>query len=344
MRKVTQLLLFITILTLTSGCFLLPVAETFPSPPVVTMPRERFFIFEQVMRGDVISEEILIAEHIPAARMSHFFTEDNVKVLEVFVSFGDEVAEGDLLAMLDIGDLERELDELRRMRRLSELELRQISERQAFLLRQIPDMAMDSASYRWARDSLRLTMEHHDRLIEHVEQQIESRHLYAGMDGVITTLVYFFEGVYSNTRVNIATVSDISVTAFVVQGDLAEAMRPGDRFKMALDGETHNMIVIDPIEHGLDVQPREKTAYLTFVDEPPDIGFSTRGELQVVLGEASDVLYIHISLLHRVEDRAFVYVTDENGMRIIRNVVPGIEGKDIVEIISGLEEGELIIR
>jgi hypothetical protein len=323
---------------------LLPVEEAAPSAPVIFVPQERFFITEQVARGNVISEATLIADHVPAARMSHFFREDDIKILELFVSFGDEVAEGDLIAILDTVELESELDELTRMRRLSELELRQLSERQTLLLRQLPYMAMDNASYRWARDSLRLTIEHHDRLIEHIKQQIENRHLRAGMDGIISSLVIFFDGLSSNSRVNIATVSDRSVTAFVVQGELTANMRPGDLLKMTLDEDVHEMIVVDPIEHGLDLEPQAEAAYLTFVDEPPDFRFSTRGVVHIILSEAIDVLYIPVSLLHRVEDRTFVYVPDENGMRTVRNVVPGIEGGLIVEIVSGLEEGELIIR
>ena len=327
-----------------TGCSLLPAVEAFPSPPAIFVPQERFFLTEPVKRGDVISEDTLIANHVPAASMRHFFTEDDIKITEFFVTFGDRVVEGDLIALLDTDDLERELEELRLTRQISELELRQLSERQALLSRRLPYMAMDSASYRWARDSLRLTIEHHDKLIEHVESQIESRHLRAGMDGVITTLVIFFEGLYSNSRVNVATVSDISVTAFVVQGDLATDMNPGDRFKMTLDDELYDMIIIDPIDHGMNVEPDETTAYLTFVDEPPDIGFSVRGIVHIILDEASNVLYIPVSLLNRVENRIFVYVPDENGMRNVRNVVPGIEGKIYIEIVNGLEEGELIIR
>ena len=344
MKKVALSVFPIIIFSLMTGCFLLPVEEIFPSPPAIFVPQERFFLTVPVMRGDVVSEEALVAEHIPAASMRHFFSEDDIKILEVFVTFGDEVAEGDLIAMLDTVDLENELDELRLMRRLSELELRQLSERQSFLSRRLPDFAMDSASYRWTRDSLRLTIEHHDRLIEHIEQQIESRHLRAGMDGVITSLVVFFEGLYSNSRVNVATVSDTSVTAFVVRGELASDMKPGDRFKMTLEDEVYDMIVIDPIEHGMNVEPMAEAAYLTFVDEPPDVGFSPRGIVHVILAESSDTLYIPVSLLNRVENRIFVYMPDENGMRTIRNVVPGIEGEIYVEIVSGLEEGELIIQ
>ena len=344
MKKVAFPVFFLITVSLMTGCFLLPVDEVLPSPPAILVPQERFFLTEPVMRGVVIAEEALVAEHIPASSKRHFFAEDDILILEVFVSFGDEVVEGDLIAMLDTIELESELEELRLMRRLSELELRQLSERQALLSRQMPDFAMDSASYRWARDSLRLTIEHHDRLIEHIEQQIENRHLRAGMDGVITSLVIFFEGLYSNTGVNIATVSDISVTAFVVRGDLASYMNPGDRFKMTYDDEIYDMIVIDPIEHGMNVEPSATTAYLTFVDEPPDIGFSPRGIVHVILDEALDTLYIPISSLHRVEDRIFVYIPDENGMRTIRNVVPGVEGELFVEIVSGLEEGELIIQ
>jgi hypothetical protein len=166
------------------------------------------------------------------------------------------------------------------------------------------------------------------------------------MDGVITSAATFIEGMRSNSEQPVAVISDQAFSAFIVQGEFAQLMNPGDRFEMTLGSELYMMEVVDPDEYGFirAIRPDDgiAEAFLAFLDAPPEPGFDTFGRVHMPLDEASNVLYIPVSVLRRFEGRDFVYVL-EDGVRKIRDVVAGLEGGGLIEIKSGLNEGESII-
>ena len=346
MKAVVLFVCFALITTLMTGCFLLPAEEPFPPPPTIFVPPERTYLTVPVMRGDVRLESTVTAQYSSAKVVKHHFTEDDIPVLGIFVTLGGEVLEGDILAALDVLELESEYEELSFKREYSILELTLLEERQKLLSRQAANAGrtLDNASYLWERDTLRLNISHLDELIEHIEQQKEGRYLRASMDGIVTTVTFFTEGMYSDKNVTIAAISDFSATLFVVSGDWAMEVNPGDRFEMTLGNEVHLMEVVDPDDHGIDEEAQSSAAFLSFVNDPPAPGFEATGTIHILLGEATDVLYIPLSVLRRTDERNFVYVLDESGLRTIRDVVPGFQGKDHIEILSGLMEGELVIR
>ena len=58
----------------------------------------------------------------------------------------------------------------------------------------------------------------------------------------------------------------------------------------------------------------------------------------------TSVLSISKNALHSLDDEYYVYYVDENGLRQMKTVEVGLIGNSHVEIISGLTEGEQIIR
>jgi len=360
-------LLFLPLLL--TGCFALPAEAPVLPPLIITQPTERIFYTVPVSRGDIRLEANPFALYMPARIESQRFAVDDIPVLGIFVSIGDEVFEGDIIAALYLPEIQRELDDLNRRRARLNLELQLLRERHdlAVSLAEEFDTSVDNASFLISRANLNDELEILNRLLAHVEQLNEERYLRATVDGVVTSAETFVEGMMSNSAQTIAIVSDQAFSAFVVQGDMAEIMSPGDRFVMTLGGvvlaeravawmwnqtdtigdDIFLMEVIDPDEFGFvraarpDIEVAE--AFLAFVDAPPAPGFDTFARLHIPLEEVSNVLYIPANALHRYGEREFVYVL-EGGIRTVRDVVAGLEGGGLVEITSGLAEGELIIR
>jgi len=346
---------------LLTGCFALPAEAPVLPPPMITQPVERTFYTVPVARGDIRLEANPFALYMPARIESQRFAVDFIPVLGIFVSVGDEVSEGDIIAALDLSEIQQELDSLspRRVRLNLELELLRERHELAQRLGGSVDMAQ--------RNFLRAELELLERLLSHVTYLNDERYLRATMDGVITSAEVFLEGMHSNSNQTIAVISDQAFSSFVVLGEMAELMNPGDRFVMTLGAVVQEqrvrgwiwdttteiiddlflMEVVDPADFGFvrDAQPDIEVAeaFLAFVDTPPAPGFDTFGRVHIPLEEVSNVLYIPAATLHRHGERSFVYVL-EDGIRTVRDVVPGLEGEGLVEIISGLAEGELIIR
>ncbi len=80
------------------------------------------------------------------------------------------------------------------------------------------------------------------------------------------------------------------------------------------------------------------------VSENPDMGNNTYGTATVVLDSRKDVLYVDRTLVMSADDRKYVYVLDESGLRVSRDVTTGLEAKGYVEITSGLSEGEMVVE
>ncbi|MBN2558391.1 MAG: efflux RND transporter periplasmic adaptor subunit, partial [Clostridia bacterium] len=108
-------ILFITILAFfmafASGCGFLPVEDEKLSPPIKE-PKEIEYKTQTVFYSDISKEISLFAQWSPSARVSYSFTEYNAPFLEYRVSIGDQVRPGDILAVLDIGDIDKELRDM----------------------------------------------------------------------------------------------------------------------------------------------------------------------------------------------------------------------------------------
>ena len=367
-KKLLSLGCIVLTLLLLSGCFLLP--EEAPLPPLPVPEQRGFatiyladlgvvmavrvmppvFVTAPVTRGDIVLESFAIARYVPVRVKNHHFTEDNIPILGIFVSVGDEVSAGDVIAALDIPEIQGELEELNRRRTRLALELTLLGERQALISRLAADSGetVDNSAFATAANNLRTDLALLDRLIEHVAALDADRYLRAEFDGVVVSVAPFAEDMRSRAGMLIARISDVSYTAFRVLGTWAEGMAPGDRLEMALGNEMFLMEVVDPYEMGFyeydRPEPEFATAYLSFLDAHPPAGFEDMtGSIHIPLDGAVDVLRIPVGALHQVAERTFVYVLDENGLRAIRDVVAGIENDYYVEIISGLAEGELVI-
>jgi len=350
MKKTLIIIITALIISLLSGCFFMPVDRPPPTQLTYTIPTGQVYPTVPVSRGDIKNEVIITAEYISSRREHHFFPADDIPVLGIYVTVGQEVSEGDLIAALDVLELEKEYEELNRRRELSELELSQLERRQAIIARQAASagIRLDNSAFIWSRDTLRLTIAHQSELIEYIEQQKVEREVRALIDGVIINVATFHEGMVSSTTRSVATISVDLVPSFVITDDVASTMNIGDRFEMYLSNglilDVFLMEVIDPEDYGIEVTVEPPYAYITFVGPVPGPDFETTGRIIMTHGEVHNVLYIPVSALRRTDERNFVYVIDDNGLRTIRDVVPGLEGGGFIEIKSGLEEGELVTQ
>ena len=56
------------------------------------------------------------------------------------------------------------------------------------------------------------------------------------------------------------------------------------------------------------------------------------------------VLFLPKKAVNKADDKYYVYVADENGMRQVKWIEVGVFGDNLVEIVGGLEEGDKVIQ
>ena len=328
-----------------SACFALPAEAPVLPPPALTVPEAPYFVTVPVSRGTVRTIASPTAVYVPSLEERLTFAENDIPILGIFVSAGDEVQAGDIIAALHLPAIQQDLDNINRRRSRLEFDLQQLSESHALALSlaEISGTPVDDLQFLESRLEILEEMVMLDSRIAYLRRQDEARYLRASMDGVVSQAAVFVDGMLSRSGQIIAIITDNTFTAFVVRSHMAEFMNVGDRFDMTIGVLTYLMEVVDPEVVGFTPgDGSQPEAFLIFVDLPPALRPGIRATVQVVFEEVDDTLYIPRQALRRSAYRTFVYVL-EGDLRLLRDVTIGIEGTTIVEILSGLSEGEQVI-
>jgi len=345
MKKLLILISLLLLLPLLVACFMLPMEETVLPPTASFAHETTSFNTIEVVRGDISVESTAIVNYRSARYFHHFFGVEDVPILGIFVNIGDMVAEGDVLAVLDVPEIMEEFEELTRNRARLQLELNQLIDRQTVLSRHAlaEDRTISNTEFNRRRDSLRSEIANMDALIALLYDINEEMYLRAAVSGIVSQVASFEDGMVSNPVQNIAAISDPDVSAFIVQGIWARYMLPGDRYLMTLDGVDYEMVVIDHEAAGFVIVSALSTVFLDFANERPTSTFSNQGHIHIIAGQAHDVLLLPHTAIRQTPERTFTYVLEEGRFRVLRDLELGLEHNGIFEIISGLEEGDLVI-
>lgn len=80
------------------------------------------------------------------------------------------------------------------------------------------------------------------------------------------------------------------------------------------------------------------------LDEEYDPNIIKSGKISIITQEAEHVLCVDKGAIHTSGERYYVYLLDKEGIRRMQFVETGLWGADLVEIRSGLEEGDYVIK
>jgi multidrug efflux pump subunit AcrA (membrane-fusion protein) len=92
----------------------------------------------------------------------------------------------------------------------------------------------------------------------------------------------------------------------------------------------------------VEVEDRDERAHITLVSkEGVDLEVGDLVKVTVLIERSEDTLWLPPAAIRTFEGRRFVMVKEEDRLRKV-DVKLGIEGEDRVEILTGLEEGQII--
>ena len=330
-----------------SGCFMLPVEPEVMIPPIVSIPEVTSFDTTPVLRGDVESVFNPTAFMVVGVQIPLQFAVAGFPILDIYVSAGDEVREGDLLASLNFEDSDSVLPVLVTNRDNLRINLTQATERLNLIrrLEQESGVPLNSATYAASVRQIQRELNITNFVIDNIGGDIEAtRSIFSPMDGFVVSVMPWGEHTISDTSSSVITLSEHSRLIFEIRdSDAVSIMNIGDKYEILAAGELFLTEMVHPAVIGFQDRPNvNERAFLVVVGEDPDIARGVRGEVQNFLAGVKDVVYVDIKHINKVDDRYFVYVY-ENGTRTMRDVVPGLFGNERVEILEGLSEGELIV-
>lgn len=288
---------------------------------------------EPVKRGDLTEQIQIVSQFLPREEWELGFETGGLLLSALYVEEGDEVLKGEILAELDCSDIEEELFRL-------DAEQEKLYLRQEYLRRLAAiEEEYGDAGYDWEEELLLTegSLEVTALKIQECEEEIRKRRIYAPMDGTVSYIAEHEEEELSVRGDPFITVIDTQLTLQALTAD-GDYLYEGMPVEIMIRDELYNGSVAE-IE-----QIREDRYEASFyLEEPVQFPQGTRGIITIVLEEKQDVLYVPARAIGEIDGKTVVFYENENGLKAYKEVTIGYEADGKVEILDGLEEGELVI-
>ena len=343
-----------------AGCDLLPAEEVFSTAPLLKEYQREEFSQALCERGDIVLTRSISCTYVPVRTEGLKYMVGGLRYDAFYVSAGDQVVEGQLLAQLDLSDIEQNISASQL--RLDRLEL------QAVHLEQDRDLALDrcrianaAAGAKALDEALEEVQERFDLQAETLQEnisiermrltryqnQLAQRQLRAPMDGTVTYVRGVRPGDVSVLGDRVITVADSTMSLFRAETEYWDMLEPGQIVEIISSKVAYEAQVVTEAELGLpetEHVPGEKAKVYFALTEPTfDLEDNDRGALTIVLDSREDVLMVPEKAVATINGETIVYYQDEEGMKAYKPVTVGLTANGMTEIVSGLDEGELVI-
>lgn len=277
-------------------------------------------------------------------------------VSKVYVKDGDSVTKGTLLAELSGGSREDEIERLeyqiaRNKYLLEQIDTDEYYEISRRWLNKIYGKGWDETgsiesyqqSNEYQREDYRDAIALDEQQLNQIRLEVKQSKLVAGITGTVSIVKDRLEGSTSVRDEVVIRVKDNS-ERFFASLDMTDS-------EYVQDGVQLDMVVVGgPGKGTYRVEPYNMEnwtdrMFFTIVEGGEGIVFNTgdTGTLSIVLEEKNNVLSLPAEAVHNADDKWYVYVINETGDREVKWIETGLRGSGIVEITSGLEEGEKVI-
>ncbi|MCL1883213.1 MAG: hypothetical protein FWF81_05600, partial [Defluviitaleaceae bacterium] len=336
---------FICVFLFLTSCAALPIEDELPLP-LFEPPAPVIWETAIVHRGDVIWDTVILPRFTAEMQEIVRFTHGGYEVEWIYIIAGDEVYAGQIIATLMNPELDEAIEASRRTQLRLNTELAHLNQRHenSLMNAEIQGIPLDDFHYLNGKEQLAQQIYAAELNYAYLLEQRESMLVRAPFDGVATTVTPFWQGRISELDGFVASISSVEHSFFRVQHFAPEGINSGDRFDMTVTamGITFEVeaVIPDVADHAHAMGER-----LWFsVVEGDDILFEegTIGRIVHTLEEATNVVVVPPRALGRLGERDFVLVL-EDGVSRKRFVETGIRGNQYVEIISGLDVGEVVV-
>jgi len=275
------------------------------------------------------------------------FSTDKRELTHIYVSDGESVKAGQLVAMLNIDDIEKKkrdnIDLIEQDELLATETEKLVSYYENLLagnlnLTRREEIMLKMSERKQEVDKYRIEIEELTEENLSFEKTIEDSKLYAGMDGMVSNI----NKALLNTRPTKGSV----VMKIISNDHCSFISRDKEALMLLKAGDPVNIVISEEktIAGTVYMVDRDNERVIIDMDEPDyTLKMSTRGIISVELERVENVLSLPVDAVHISDDLCYVYVLSENGVRELKEIEPGLFGTERVEIKSGLEPYDQVI-
>jgi macrolide-specific efflux system membrane fusion protein len=331
-------------LVFTAGCSLLPKENNEEVIPVIAPPKISKKP-EYAVKTDTMETLVRGSGKIMATKEEElFFTLDNKRIKQVYVKPGDNVEEGQLLAELDVADIETELKGLVLQHRLDEIDMK--------------NTLRSSDKTPEQMEQVKLAFELKRQTIADKQGIIAKARLVAPFKGTLAA-VYVQKGDAVKAYASVAIVADLSklTVALGFTADDLKKVAVGMEVRVDLNGEGQLKGKVAQLPNPKDNgsgdpngggqgQVKESLSNYLLVNLEKMPENTTRGNYlsaAIIINRKTNVMVIPPSTLRTVGARNYVQVIDAKGAKKEVDVEIGQQTSTSVEIIKGFTVGQKVV-
>ena len=329
----------------------------------------------EVVRGD-LSVIVSGSGNIAVSDEANLTFGSSGKVDGIYVEEGDEVGYGEVLAELDTSALELALTEAELAVKQAELAIKQAETEKVQAeadwkqadynrrllqrtlaesrLRKIAETELEAATLRLEVADLQIEAANSqlaaaEEAVDEAQKQLDEATLSAPFRGVVTT-VDVIEGDTVTATTTIVHLIDLATMELNVQLDEIDipSVKPGQRAIIELDalpalnleGRVSSIGPLPTVESGVVLYEVE----IDFdVPQGSGLRFGMSATADIIISERTDVLLVPDRAINQdSQGNPIVYVMVDEQIEE-RSVVIGMSDGYLTEIVSGLEEGEIVV-
>lgn len=321
----TALILSMTGMT---GCFFFPAEEELLEPPTVAIEEIAYSTY--TAKQKTIEDKTVATGYVFCkSQYDASFPESGGTLKTIYVTAGQHVEEGDLLAELDVGDLD-------------------YLYKQQQLIVQKAQIAYNSSGTADAR----LTLEMEQNTLTEYERQLNNSRIYAGMTGEVCFVQDMDPGTTVTAYKTIIKIVDPSQLCIQYSSSNMKSFPLGEEVTITVDGEDYSGYVSKTptdVKEGLyddfpAVMKDASSIYCEFTDGTPS--FLTVGQtadITAVFARHDNAVVISKTLVKTDGDRTYVTILDENDTKKEVDVTVGITNATEAEILTGLNAGDRVV-
>ena len=329
-----------------SGCYFLPEEEELLEAPVVR-ENEVSYTTTTATKRDIVKQILTPGAIASGTEYKARFQNSGGNIKAIYVSAGDSVTEGQLLAEFETYELDNTIARTEKELYREQLEY---------------DIAVEKHESETVKAKEMLDVELMQNDLDKLYEEKEAAKLYSGVSGTVSYVLTCSPGDWVNPGVDVVTVIDVTDLYIKIDpdDDVGEFMI-GRPIQIRYEGEYYDGTIVANMsgrqwdeanksalkdENGEDVLGDiSDSITVRFNDLIPDsTAVGNIADTLLVLDSRENVIVISANLVKTVDGVKCVYVFKDN-QRVQVNVTLGLQSGSLVEITSGLEEGdEVIIR
>lgn len=311
---------------------------------------------------DVILTQRLDAVSVQSKDQEVSFNFTGKYVDKVYVRKGDIVKKGDILCELSYDSLEESIEDLEYNVKKNEMELEYSVRDEELEIQDAWVNAMYNSpggyneesvkdyvkgiqeSYERKRVLINDSLEFDREELERKKDELKNSRLYATMDGTVYKIDDKLEGSTTKAGEVIMTIIDGTECFFVVKDtEFKDLINPEDLLEMKVSyTKASGDYLVKPYE--MDKWDEKMKFSVYSKPDGANVEVGTTGTISILLDKHEHVLALPKNVVHEVEGKYFVYTLSEENVREIRYIEVGLVGDEYVEIISGLSEGEKVVK